>query len=147
MMNDSENTPYGGTMPATKRPTAAGSGFGARLIALRKIRGLSQYDLADALGVKQPTVSYYETQDGTPQADALSKMAKVLGVTVDELMGAPGHRRALPTDKPEARRLWKKFQQLLDLPERDQRAVLHMLNGLVALRSRPRSIPDAAVHT
>lgn len=125
-------------MPATKRASVS-SGFGGRLIALRKARGLSQYDLADALGVKQPTVSYYETQDGTPQADALAKMAKILNVTVDELLGAPGHRRALPTDKPEARRLWKKFQQLIDLPERDQRAVLHMLNGLVALRARPRA--------
>jgi transcriptional regulator with XRE-family HTH domain len=124
-------------MPATKRPSAH-IGFGRRLAALRKARGMSQLGLADALHVKQPTVSYYESQDGTPQADVLTKLAKILGVTVDELLGTPGHRRALPTDDPAAQRMWKKFQQLMELPEPDQKAVLHMLGGLVAMRGKSR---------
>jgi transcriptional regulator with XRE-family HTH domain len=99
---------------------------------------MSQIGLADALGVKQPTVSYYESQDGTPQADVLTKLAKTLGVTIDELLGTPGHRRALPTDDPAAQRMWRKFQQLMELPEPDQKAVLHMLGGLIAMRGKGR---------
>lgn len=136
---------YGAGMSTTKRPSAH-IGFGHRLAALRKVRGMSQLDLADVLGVKQPTVSYYESQDGTPQADVLTKLAKILGVTVDELLGTPGHRRALPTDDPAAQRMWKKFQQLMELPEPDQKAVLHMLGGLVAMRSKGRK-SHTAEHT
>ncbi len=146
MPADSEKPCYGAGMPATKRPSAH-IGFGRRLTALRKARSLSQLDLADALGIKQPTVSYYESQDGTPQADVLTKLAKILGVTLDELLGTPGHRRALPTDDPAAQRMWKKFQQLLELPEPDQKAVLHMLGGLVAMRGkgrRPANSPQPA---
>jgi transcriptional regulator with XRE-family HTH domain len=132
-----ENSPYGAGMSATKRPSAQ-IGFGRRLAALRKARGMSQIGLADALGVKQPTVSYYESQDGTPQADVLTKLAKTLGVTIDELLGTPGHRRALPTDDPAAQRMWRKFQQLMELPEPDQKAVLHMLGGLIAMRGKGR---------
>ena len=136
---------YGVGMSTTKRPSAH-IGFGHRLTALRKVRGMSQLDLADVLGVKQPTVSYYESQDGTPQADVLTKLAKILGVTVDELLGTPGHRRALPTDDPAAQRMWKKFQQLMELPEPDQKAVLHMLGGLVAMRGKGRK-SHTAEHT
>jgi len=137
MPTDTENPCHGAGMPATKRPSAH-IGFGRRLTALRKVRSLSQLDLAEALGIKQPTVSYYESQGGTPQADVLTRLAKVLGVTMDELLGTPGHRRALPTDDPAAQRMWKKFQQLLELPEPDQKAVLHMLGGLVAMRGKGR---------
>jgi len=129
---------YSPPMPRPTRNKPSSTGFGLRLTALRRARGLSQVDLAAALGVKQPTVSYYESQNGHPQADVLTKLAKVLAVSVDELLGQPGHRRALTTETPEARRLWKHFRVLLDLPDKDRRAVLHMLNGLAQVHSRPR---------
>lgn len=148
MQTAAANHCYASGMTATKRPSAH-IGFGRRLTALRKARSLSQLGLAEALGVKQPTVSYYESQDGTPQADVLTKLAKILGVTVDELLGTPGHRRALPTDDPAAQRMWKKFQQLMELPKPDQKAVLHMLGGLVAIRAkgrRPAASEPQATH-
>jgi hypothetical protein len=35
---------------------------------------------------------------------------------------------------PETGRLWKKFQQVADLPEKDQRAVIPLINSLSGLR-------------
>ena len=118
---------YSAPMPRTDRTRPIGTGFGYRLAALRRARGFSQCDLAKALGVKQPTVSYYESQSGHPQADVLTKLAKVLGVTVDELLGTPGNRLELPTERPGMRRLWDKFSVLAELPEKDQQIVLHLL--------------------
>ncbi len=118
---------YIAAMPRTDRNKPIGTGFGSRLSGLRQARGLSQRDLAKALGVKQPTVSYYESQDGHPQADVLTKLAKVLEVTVDELLGTPGNRLPLPTERPGMRRLWDKFRILAELPEKDQQVVLHYL--------------------
>lgn len=36
------------------------SGFGERLLAMRKARGLTQVELAEAIGSSQRAISYYE---------------------------------------------------------------------------------------
>lgn len=38
------------------------------------------------------------------------------------------------SEDPETRRLWKKFQQVAELPEKDQRAVIRLINSLSGLR-------------
>ena len=50
-------------MPAKKEPQTA---FGKRLFTLRKARGLTQSQLADALGTTQRVISYYETDAELP---------------------------------------------------------------------------------
>ena len=136
------NSPMLGGMPRAKTPR---SDFGARLIAIRRQRGLTQYDLADALHVSQRTISYYESGDGHPQAAMLAKLAAALKVSTDDLLGSTAAREPLPTDNPEARRIWKQFRVLLDLPDKDRRAVLHMLNGLAQVHSRPREPQTAHI--
>lgn len=105
-------------------------GFGQRLVALRKARGLTQVQLAQAAGTTQRAISYYENEAGYPPAPAVVALAQALRVTTDELLGLrPGKADRLIPD-PEARRLWKKFQQIATLPEKDQRAVIRLINSL-----------------
>jgi transcriptional regulator with XRE-family HTH domain len=115
------------------------SDFGPRLLALRKARGLTQEQLAEATGSTQRAISSYETQASYPPAPVLAELAQGLSVTIDELMGAKKPPKALqqPMDA-ETRRLWKKFQQVMSLPERDQRAVMRLLNSLVAAKGNGR---------
>ena len=42
--------------------------FGERLQAIRKARGLTQVQLAEAAGTTQRAISYYETEAGFPPA-------------------------------------------------------------------------------
>ena len=56
---------------------------------MRKEKGMSQKELADALGVTQGTVSAWESGRWDPTVENLRAVAKVLGVTVDELIGEP----------------------------------------------------------
>ena len=54
----------------------------------------------------------------------------MLKISTDELLGVkpiPGRKIK---DDPEIRRLWKKFQQVLSLPEKDRRAVIRLINSL-----------------
>jgi len=37
----------------------------------------------------------------------------------------------LTSDNPDDRRLWKRLQQIKSLPERDQRAILRMLDNTI----------------
>ena len=114
-------------MPAKKPPLTS---FGQRMFALRKARGLTQIDLAKALGTTQRVISYYETGAPLPSASFLVAMAQTLAVTTDELLGARPAK--LKQEKPQRRRLWKRFQRMESLPERDQRAVIRLINSLVA---------------
>lgn len=125
-----------GEMPRKKRPE---SDFGKRLVALRKARGLTQVQLAEAIGATQRAISYYETEASYPPAPVVADLAGGLGVTIDELMGAkkPAKAAQKPMDA-DTRRLWKKFQQVMSLPERDQRAVMRLLNSLVAAKGNGR---------
>lgn len=56
---------------------------------IRKAKGMSQKELADALNVTQGTVSAWESGRWDPTVENLRAAAKVLGVTVDELIGEP----------------------------------------------------------
>ena len=54
----------------------------------RENKGLSQQKLAEALGVKQTTVSMWETGNNVPETRILPQLAQVLGCTIDELFRA-----------------------------------------------------------
>lgn len=57
-----------------------------RLAELRKSRGLSQEELADKLGVTRQAVSKWERAESAPDTDNLIELAKIYGVTLDELV-------------------------------------------------------------
>jgi transcriptional regulator with XRE-family HTH domain len=121
-------------MPAKKPPKTS---FGQRLFALRTERGLTQVDLAKALGTTQRVVSYYETKGELPTPDFLVELVRVLRVSADELLGIKPAK--LGGHTPKRRRLWKRFQRMESLPERDQRAVIRLINSLVASNGHSRS--------
>jgi transcriptional regulator with XRE-family HTH domain len=113
-------------MPAKKEPHTA---FGKRLFALRKTRGLTQVQLAEALGTTQRVISYYETEAELPPSTVIIPLARVLEVSTDELLGLK------PTEpngnnSVQKQRLWKRFQKMEVLPTKDQRAVIRLINSL-----------------
>jgi transcriptional regulator with XRE-family HTH domain len=113
-------------MPAKKEPHTA---FGKRLFTLRKARGLTQVQLAEALGTTQRVISYYETDAELPPASALIPLSRVLKISTDELLGIRPARIA-GREEPEQQRLWKRFQKMEALPTKDQRAVIQLINSL-----------------
>jgi transcriptional regulator with XRE-family HTH domain len=124
---------------AMPRKKSAPSPFGRRLEVLRKARGLTQLEVAHALGTTQRTVSYYETQGGSPPAYVVVTLAKLLHVSADELLGLKPSKSETEKEDPEKRRLWKRFQRMRSLPERDQRAVIRLINSLVSACATQRS--------
>jgi transcriptional regulator with XRE-family HTH domain len=116
------------------RKKAGDEAFAKRLAAIRRMRGMTQIDLAQAAGTTQRAVSYYENAFGFPPAPQLVALAKALRVTTDELLGVKSIKADSRSEDSETRRLWKKFQQVADLPEKDQRAVIRLINSLSGLR-------------
>jgi len=117
-------------MPRRKKDD---SSFGPRLTAIRKARGLTQIQLAEAAGTTQRSISYYENDDGVPPASAIIALSKALKVSADELLGLKPPRVERVNDDGETKRLWKRFQMVTALPEKDQRAVIRLINSLAAI--------------
>lgn len=68
--------------------------LGKRIAALRKEKELKQDDLAGMLDVSPQAVSKWENDQTCPDISLLPKLARILGVTVDELLS--GKREELP---------------------------------------------------
>lgn len=69
--------------------------FAARAKTLRKERGLSQTELAAALGISRTSVNLYESASRVPDITALARYASFFSVTSDYLLGL-SENRAVP---------------------------------------------------
>ena len=106
---------------------------GARLAALRRAAGLTQTELAQLVGESQQNIAFWEQSEKPPRSDVLPKMAKVLGVRIEQILeGAlPETRRAGPVGKVQ-----KIFEEVSTLPRRQQDRVIETVSALVAQYKR-----------
>lgn len=115
--------------------------LGDRIRRLRKERGWTQAEFADRIGCSRRAVVYYERDGKYPPAPILAAMAGAFQISIEALMDPEEpkirQRRDDPNllDDPDDRRLWRRFQQLKSLPERDQRAILRMLDTMTAVQN------------
>ena len=66
------------------------SAFGARLRRLREAKKLTLQQVADAVGCTKAYIWELEMKDGQrPTAERIQKIAQVLGVTMEDVMGTP----------------------------------------------------------
>ncbi len=73
--------------------------FCANLWWLRKIYELTQAQLADKMNVTEVTVSNWETGRCMPQALRMARLAKVFGISIDQLMYFDWPQNALNTER------------------------------------------------
>jgi len=58
-----------------------------RIIELRKSKGISRRELAEAIGYGQTIITYWESGERKPASDALIALAKYFDVSADYLLG------------------------------------------------------------
>jgi transcriptional regulator with XRE-family HTH domain len=96
----------------------------ARLIALRRKRGLTQSEMAEAVGIHPNSWKQYETGKNMPSLDALKKIAVTLNVSTDFLLFEDNERGASPA-------LALQFEAVSQLPENEQAVVKEVLESLI----------------
>lgn len=111
---------------------------GAHLLALRQQAGLTQTELAKALGVPQGTIALWEWSQSPPRSDVLPKMAKLLGVRVESLIVEDEPRMIANRPGPvgEVQRV---FEEVRRLPRKQQRKILETVTALVEQYKRKAS--------
>jgi len=104
--------------------------LGRRIARLRKQQGLTQQQLADAVGIRQYAVARFENGLCRVPVTLLPDIARVFGVSVDDLLGtATGKARPGPAPK-----LQKQMEQISSLPKEQQRSIMQVLD--MALKSK-----------
>ena len=61
--------------------------FQERLAEQRKLNNMTQRQMAELLGIAQPSYIRYENGSAEPSLDALAKLADLFDVSVDYLLG------------------------------------------------------------
>lgn len=120
---------YTGDMKTGRPAKSERSDFGARVHALREAAGLSQREVAEQLGISQPSYALWKRNNVALRPEQLLKLAGVLGVRADELLDRPStsNRRGGPAGK--AKRV---FETVSQLPRSQQQKILEVVEALIA---------------
>jgi transcriptional regulator with XRE-family HTH domain len=118
-------------MPSAKaaKKAAQEDGFAGRLRDLRKQKGLSQTELAEAVGVHYTHIGRYERGKSRPAADTLKRLADALGVSGDYLL--EGATEAAARARFEDRELLRQFQEVEKLPDADKAVIKRLLDAFL----------------
>lgn len=99
--------------------------FGGRLITIRKEHKISQSDLAAKAGIHPNVLGRYEREEATPSVEVAAKLADVLGVSLDYLVGN--------TDVELDQSILDKVVSIQKLPDedKDQIMIMYSIDGLI----------------
>lgn len=97
--------------------------FDKRLTELRKKRGISQDELAKKLGTHGPAIGRYERGIAKPTIEVAAKLASILGVSLDYLVGN--------SDLEMDTETLKRIQEVDKLPEEDKKMVYAFLDAFM----------------
>lgn len=85
-------------------------------------------------------MGFWERSDTLPSPKVLVPMARILGVTVDELVGESKTKRA----QPAGGKLGQVFERVSKLPRRQQQKVIEMAEGFLSLHERSKGKTDGS---
>lgn len=97
--------------------------FGKRLGEVRKDKKLSQDDLAKKMDMQGAVIGRYERDEVKPSIDVAAKIAQVLGVSLDYLVGN--------TDMLLDADVIKKIQEIQNLPEKDRDHLFYVVDNIL----------------
>ena len=111
------------------RKINAKSILGSKLIELRRAKGLTQPQLASALGVSRDTIAYYETKSKNPTTEFVQKTADFFDVPFDQLLAGAEQPRKKPGPVSA---IEKRLNQVCSLPPDEQKFVIKFLDQVLA---------------
>lgn len=115
-----------GPAPGTQYKNITRTKLGASIAAIRRLRGISQEELAEKTGISGRMISYYERESENIPASKLVKIADALKVTTHRLLNEPPDT----TNLEVSRALLKRIDMLKKLPTEKQQVIIDMIDQL-----------------
>jgi transcriptional regulator with XRE-family HTH domain len=103
--------------------------LGARIAELRKAQGITQIQMAETLGVSQQTVNSYEVARRRIPVSALPILARLLAISVDELLGEP--TKKTNGKRGPSSKLQQQIERVSRLPRAKQKFVIDMIDTVI----------------
>jgi len=104
------------------------------IIKYRKLKGLTQQELAQAVGLSRSGLADIELGRNKAYAETLARIAKALGTTADSLLGLSG------TDTDEtipSLRFLRRLAIIETFPEAKKKHILRTLDDSIKANSEP----------
>ena len=123
------NKVYNGAMAGRPALTEAPE-QGARLAKLRIEAGMTQVQLAEAIGTTSRSITFYERKANFIPSDLALKLATALGISVNTLLGvskASSEKKRGPKSDIE-----KRLDEIKSLPKSAQKRILSVVDAMVA---------------
>jgi transcriptional regulator with XRE-family HTH domain len=117
--------------------------IGVRVRLLRQQQGLTQVELAKGLDMTQSNLSAIERGARGVTVHQVVRLALGLRASTDEILRAD--KAPLPGRRP-SKRLMKRLLRLVELPDRDRRIVLQLLDGFITHNREKLPRRAAKVH-
>lgn len=109
--------------------TLESGGLGGRLRTARRSAGLTQKQLAEALGVESITVSRWERGVTTPSLPRLRRIAEITETTVSDLVRAPDAATAHAVELAALREELAETRELVDRVARSLEQLARLRSG------------------
>jgi len=106
--------------------------LGQRVATLRKEMNLTQVQLCNLLGISQQLLANQEAGQRRIPASMLPKLAKIFGMTIDELLSV----KKQPNKRGPVSALNRQVEQIRLLPRTKQKFVMDMLDTVIQQAGR-----------
>ena len=111
--------------------------LGQKISRLRKLKGLTQGEIANRLNIHQSMVTRWERDQVQPKSDTLKRLAEALETSIEELLDGdevPGAKKSATIRGLHNRQLAELLSQVSELDEVDQQALAAVLDAMLTKR-------------
>jgi transcriptional regulator with XRE-family HTH domain len=102
--------------------------IGERIVKIRKEKGLTQKELAAKLGIKRTLMADYEIGRIRIYSEMVARIALVLNVTSDEILGL----KPLKNIAPFSLKIVRRLKKISELSPKLQKDALHHIDLLIS---------------
>ena len=99
--------------------------FGEKISKLKKLKKMSQVELAEKTGISRDAISKYERGDVMPSVEYAKRIADVLGVSLDYLVNDSDQEEVLDNEAV------KRIKEIQLLPKQDKEKILSVVDALI----------------
>ena len=120
---------YNPDMKTGRPPKSQRSDFGARIQKFREAAGLSQREVAEKLGISQPSYAAWERRNVGLTQDQLEKLAEIFKIEVVDFFASEDQlkRKGGPVGRAKTT-----FEAVSSLPRPQQQKILDVVDALIA---------------
>jgi len=123
-----KNGPYTADMKTGRPAKTERTPFGEHIHSLREAAGLSQQQVADALGISQPAYALWERKNVAVRIEQLRTLSEILGTPVDVLVNFTSGIKRRGGPQGRARQT---FEDVSKLPRSKQKQILDVVDALI----------------